>query len=352
MWYKYILIHIVFLSPILSASYFTGHLPHKSICLNYMSDIDWVKLATKKYSPNSWNLLEQYENLPAKQEIRIKEGITISVQKPVKTFNYLNGNSKTDLLLSMSTNVHEISHAFYRTNSLKYARENNIQLNWDNAEGYIYLSPSNSFFISVPRKILFPSRKLTTVIPHRMKSFRYETYIKGNTSTQEEGVIGLLNEYHAYYHGSKFTFDMLEAYIISEGKAKGFHYWVLHGQSTMSAFYEFEYFIREYLLYMKQNNRADYETLLKDSHFKVAYTSTQNLYSNLIKAYETAINEQITLLNKSKEAEVTMEGDMLWIAPAGSKFRHGTSVFSEDKSKIEFILKSERYRPIEKDLSE
>jgi hypothetical protein len=315
----------------------------------FESNVNWVKQVTRQYSPDSWNLLDQYENLPAKQEISLRDGLTISVQKPVKTFHYLTGKNKPELLLSMSTNVHEISHAFFRSYPLKYAKEKRIQLNWDNAEGYIYLSPASNHFVSVPRKMLFPSKKLAAVIPLKMKTFRFETYIRGNTSTQDEGVIGLLNEFHAYYLGSKYTFEMLEAYKISDGKLKGFHHWVSHSQSTMSAFYEFDYFIREYLLYMKDKHPDDYQYLKMNRAFREALSSVHIYFGKLVKSYEETVNHQIKLLNDSKAGEAVIEKEMLWVTPVGSKIRMGTTIFSEDKDKIIALLSTDRFSAVERD---
>lgn len=313
------------------------------------NNVNWVKKATQQHSPDSWNLLVLYDRLPQKQESKMTDGSTLSTQKPVTTFHYLNGKDRKDLLIAMSTNVHEISHAYFRNNSLKYANDNGIRLNWAHVEGTFYLTPTQALFISVPREILFPSKKLAAVIPSGLKSFRYETYIRGNTSTQNEGVVGLLNEFHAYYLGSRFTYEMFDAYSASEGSAKGFHYWISHIQSIMSAYFEFDYFIREYLLLMKEQYPKDYELLKSNKSFREAYTRVHALYGNLVKNYEEKVKKHTKQLNDSKEADVSMEEEILWVAPSGSKFRMGTSVFSEDKNKLEAQLKTDRYQAIEKD---
>ncbi len=333
----------------LIASSFSGFIPKAKSPESYESNVNWVKQVTKQYSPHSWALLDQYEKLPLKQEINLRDGLTISVKKPVTTFHYLSGKNRAELLLSMSTNVHEISHAYFRSNTIKYAKEKGVKLNWDNAEGFIYLSPSSNYFISVPRNILFPSKKLTAVIPSRMNTFRFETYIRGNTSTQDEGIIGLLNEFHAYYLGSRFTFEMLEAYLISDGKAKGLHHWVSHCQSTMSAYYEFDYFIREYLLYMKARHLEDYEYLKSNTSFREALSAVHVYFGKLVKNYEETVHKQMKLLNDSNAGDAVIEKDMLWITPEKSAIRMGTTIFSDDRTRILAILATDRYRPVEKD---
>ncbi|HEX3009173.1 MAG TPA: hypothetical protein VHO90_16335 [Bacteroidales bacterium] len=182
-----------------------------------------------------------------------------------------------------------------------------------------------------------------------MKTFRFSTYINGNTSTQDEGVIGLLNEFHAYYLGARFTYDMLEPYKEAEGLVKGLHYWVSHSQSIMSAYYEFDYFIKEYLLYMEAHYASDYNALKSNTAFKEVYLSIRRNFKTLVHNYETVLDSQMKILNESKKAEVVIEEGTLWITPEGSKTRIGTEIFSEDKDKIISILKTGRYKSVEKD---
>ena len=177
---------------------------------------EWVMNATKKYSPDSWDLLMQYESLPAKQEAEAVNGGIATTRKSTSTFNYLKGRSRIDLLSSMATNVHEIAHAYCNQNSFRHAREKGIKLNIEKAEEFLYYSPARSFFISFPLQSLFPSGELIPEISQNLRTFRFEPYIDGNTSTQEEGIVGLLNELHSYYLESKYCFEMLEAYKIAE----------------------------------------------------------------------------------------------------------------------------------------
>src|SRR5690606_162017 len=125
------------------------------------------------------------------------DGMTMSSQKPMESFMFLEGRSATDILGSMSTNVHETAHGYFSNNVFSYAEVNHMALDWDNVNGYLYLSPSREFFISFPKKMLFPSREIVSDIPRELRTYRFETYVAGTTSTQGQGVIGLLDEFHA-----------------------------------------------------------------------------------------------------------------------------------------------------------
>lgn len=308
---------------------------------------DWVKTETKLYSPDSWNLLMQYENLPTRSSAPAINGRSVSTEKSVTTFFYLEGNTRTEILSSMATDVHEIAHGYCNQNIFQYATEKGLELDMNKAELFFYYSPSRSFFISFPLSSLFHSNELVSVIPENLRTFRFNTYIAGTTSTQREGVIGLLDELHSYYLESKFYSQMLDAYKTSEGSdTEGFYEWVHHSQSAMTAFYEFDFFIKEYLLYMKQNYPSNYLKLKSYQPFIEAYSSIRLSYEEVIKNYLQLINSEINHLNSSVNNGAKIEDNELWVRTGNSDTSKETPVFSEDREKILPVLESDRYQLI------
>jgi hypothetical protein len=314
---------------------------------------EWVKEATKNYSPDSWDLLMQYENLPESMEAEAADGRIAATEKSVSTFHYLKGRSRSELLLSMSTNVHEIAHAYCGQNIFRHARQNGFRLDMNKAEEYLYYSPGRSFFISFPLKSLFPSRELKAVIPRNLRTFRFDTYIDGIISTQSEGVIGLLNEMHSYYLESKFCLEMLEPYKIAEGSdASGFFEWVHNTQSKMSAFFEFDFFIKEYLMYMKRKYPVQYKQLGDYQPFNEAYVAIRTSYEELSENYLQKIRTEMASLNSTGKADVSLDGNELWVRKGNSDTSTGTPVFSEDFGILMPVLESNRYQEVIADFPE
>ncbi len=314
---------------------------------------EWVKDVTKEYSPDSWELLMRYESLPERIEADATGGRIAETEKSVGTFNYLEGRSRSELLLSMATNIHEIAHAYGDQNIFNYARENRIELDMNKAEQFFYYSPVRSFFISFPMKSLFPSKELKAAIPKSLRTFRFGTYIDGVTSTQSEGVIGLLNELHAYYLESKYSFEMLEPYKIVKGSdASGLFEWVHNTQSKMTAFFEFDFFIKEYLLYMKRKYPAKYTELSKYRPFTEAYSAIRTSYKELTEKYLRKIRTEMASLNSSGKAKVSLENSDLWVREGNSRTSIGTSVFSKDREILMPLLNSDHYRELINDFPE
>jgi hypothetical protein len=202
-------------------------------------------------------------------------------------------------------------------------------------------------------KSMFPSKELKAVIPKNLRTFRFDTYIDGVTSTQSEGVIGLLNELHSYYLESKYCFEMLEPYKIAKGSdASGLFEWVHNTQSKMTAFFEFDFFIKEYLLYMKRKYPAQYRELSNYRPFIEAYSAIRTSYKELTEKYLRKIRTEMDSLNSSGKAKVSLENFDLWIKERNSRTSIGTSVFSKDREILMSVLKSDRYRELINDFPE
>lgn len=92
------------------------------------ADLDWIKRITKKYSPNSWKLLQLYENLPGSISAKSADGGILSSNKSCDTYHYVEPGSILKLMKSMATNVHELAHAYFSLNAYNYANQRNMPL--------------------------------------------------------------------------------------------------------------------------------------------------------------------------------------------------------------------------------
>jgi hypothetical protein len=173
-----------------------------------------------------------------------------------------------------------------------FAKQGIYKMDNSDNEGFIFDENYKTVY-TYPKSKLFQSRKLSNVIPENLKTFRYDTYIESksdNQSTQSSGVIGLMEEFNAYYHGSKVIFDLLPVY--KEELGNNFLWaWSSDFTSNADAFYEFDFFIKEYLMYSKTNNLELYEELKKDENFKSIYKNIRSRFQNLITQYEKKYDE-------------------------------------------------------------
>ncbi len=316
-------------------------------------NMQWAKEVTERYAPNAWSLLMLYDALPSYQEVESVDEMVMTTQKTASTFAYLDGGSATELLGEMATNVHEIAHGFCSQYVFNHAREKGLKMNWDDASLAYYLSPARIYMVTFPKESLFPSAELVPEIPRDLRTYRFETYVNGRTSTQGEGVLGLLDEFHAYYLGSRCGYDLLDAYILAEGSvAMGFLEWIRALQSTMTAYWEFDFFIREYLLHMSTRYPDDYTLLVSRGEFTDAYREFRKAYGDLVSNYVARINETADRLEASGEAEVTIEDVTVWIIYTGGSHKQGVTFFDDAKAILEPVINSSRYDQVEDCLSD
>jgi len=244
------------------------------------------------YSPISANLFRLYDQLPT--SLNITQGnSTISSSKSTDVYEFLELDSKEAALKSMSTNVHEIGHAYGGFLHYEDLMSCNCdkKIVFDNINQGFYQGTQEKFWIQIDKKYIFPSRQLVTTIPSNLITFRFDLYINGTSSTQQDGVIGLLDEMNAYYLGSRFEFDMLPVYK-ELYPTDYLNKWVGASQSSMTAFFEFDFFIKEYLLYAKKYRPDIYNYLLNNNDFRNTYLKICAKFGALKTTYEMRVNKE------------------------------------------------------------
>lgn len=249
----------------------------------------WILDQMQSHSPSSLNLLKAYDKLPSRLEID-RGGTVISSSKTTDALYFLDASDYESALISMSTNVHEIGHAY--GGLLHYAELMSCNctktIEFEDIQQGFYHAPGEEYWIEIEEEYIFPSNELSETISYDLQTFRYDTYIEGTSSTQADGVIGLLDELNAYYLGSKYQYDMLPVYKEVFG-SDYLDRWVMHSASEMTAFFEFDFFIKEYLLYAKNYAPTTYNYLKNSPDFRRAYQTTHTKYRQLTNAYVAKI---------------------------------------------------------------
>ena len=254
----------------------------------------WIIQKMEIHSPSSIHLLRAYDRLPTDLSFQ-QDGYTMSTRKSTGAFYYLDTDSKEEALRTMGTNVHEIGHGY--GGFLHYA--DLMTCNCDRPISFsaiqqgFYQAAQEQFWIEIEPEFLFPSVELKKTIPSDLITFRFDTYIDGNSSTQGHGVVGLLDEMNAYYLGSSYVFDMFPVYkeLYSDDYL---NQWVKYSASTMTAFFEFDFFIKEYLLYARRYNPEAYQYLKNNADFQNTYRKIYNKFNRLILQYEAKVAAEKT----------------------------------------------------------
>jgi hypothetical protein len=237
-----------------------------------------------------------------------------------------NGKTTKDLLSRYGTVVHETCHGYNFDIGLKSS--------WGNNGFFI----TENIQITARKGSYFPSSKLNSVVPKEQqeKIFRYSTYVSGASynSASTEGVYGFLDEFSAYYHGTRAGFEMFPYYetICPFTDAlcwtDGF---LSDVQSTLYAYYEFRLFIAWYLLYAEQHESQVFNELMANQNLRVAYTLLDDLFKKQVDDYFVKRKQLVEKLTAAgNEIELSEEFLYLVKRTVNGSSSSGTGIPDDD----------------------
>ena len=283
------------------------------------------------YSPTSYNLLMNHDDLESSYSYS-KNGSSISTTQNTDTYEFMNWDSYERALGRMAINIHEICHSYNHYIPYWKMQECECGVASFIHKGY-YLSPNEEYWIQIDEKLMFPSRKLVPHIPEKSRTFRFNTYIVGEQSAQGHGVLGLMGEFNAYFIGAKYMFDMLPIHERKDPEW-GYVFWASTTKGHMDAFFEFDFYIKEYLLYAMKYRQDTYEHLKNDLSFLNIYGTIQNRYRALLSNYVNQYQRYYDKNNKNTE---------------GFRVIMNENPFSTEYDVLKTVLSSERYKSIQDD---
>lgn len=183
------------------------------------------------------------------------------------TINFLvEGDSLENFIFEFPTIIHEGFHVF----------EHSINSYSDTIRHYRL---DDTTTIGVRKFTSFPSKKLNGFVPTSIqkKVFRYDTYINSEDTlhdTQQNGFLGLLEEYSAYFQSIKAYNTTYYFLRDTFGWTKP-QIWIDYLNKSGSEIYsinEFKLFFSWYLQYSKLNRPDIYKKIISDAGIKRLYT--------------------------------------------------------------------------------
>ena len=227
-----------------------------------------------------------YSKTPSKKEVLLSiaqkylpDNVVVLKKYDEATVNFLaRGDSLEEYICDFSTVIHEGFHKF----------EDGINF-YDDTLRHYRLDDSTT--IAIRKFKSFPSRKLNDFVPTAIQKeiFRYSTYINSadsNDDTQQNGFLGLLEEYAAYYQSLKAYTSTYYFLKDTFGWTKP-QVWInyLNNGSEIYAINEFKLFFSWYLQYSKSKSPDIYKKIVSDSNIKRLYTKIDFNSKQLINTF-------------------------------------------------------------------
>ena len=183
--------------------------------------------------------------------------------------------SMGEALDSMGTLVHEECHRFTDTDGTRF---NNVVSRYMEESENIYVGGGE--YILVPMTDVFYSSEMVNVIPDTLKTYRFETYVNGDTdmASIQFGPYGLLDEFTAYCWGQNDDnrmLDYMEDYGLDTGGTA----------NNYLAYAEFRYYILTYMLYARDNYPEVYEGILENDSFRRAFSAVDDTFAGLVEEF-------------------------------------------------------------------
>jgi len=231
----------------------------------------------KNYSPKFYEILK-----------------SVAKDKGKTTTQLITEWKQQELFGTINTSVHEITHA-YQTKDFN-SFKNGVYYN-----NYNHFVNNQKYVVSHQKEKIYPSSLMGKTIPTSLQTFRWKTYVSPDAdelmASIQNGAYGILIEYEAYYIGDQAAYDSY-GYLKSlpYNRSKWLNYYTsLDG----TAYYEFTYFILNYLKYAKTNKPDVYNYIMADKRFKTAFKNVYTNYKSLVeKSHPARINEMISDLSK------------------------------------------------------
>jgi hypothetical protein len=184
-----------------------------------------------------------------------------------------------DILKEIGTIVHESVHHY-------------------NSSNRILVSPDKEY--TLPDLTVMPSSKMVSELKKKCaidSLFRFDTYLGPESSSQTSnawGIVGLFDEYSAYYHGTKASYEFWKKGKSSLNETQ-LNDLKTDAMACYFACYEFEVFIGAYLSYTKAHEPAIYKETVNCLELKRLYTELHTNFRQLCAEIEEVFHDDYNL---------------------------------------------------------
>ena len=243
------------------------------------SDGEWAFSELRKNSINEYAVISEYQRLPESFSLRTDLG-SMSSFKTFTEFDFFHSTDKIALLGELPTAVHEVNHGI--TNGKAYTECNRRGLQGLN-NNYYFFTPSGNEILVRSNLRFFPTGRIIPLISQDKRSFRFDTYVEGNTSTQTDGLLGLLDEFNSYAHSLATAYALKSSFMEIPGmELRHYISWRQEMHSYVQSYYEFKYFLLHYLLYAKTNERGLYADIKNSPDLMLAISTINSDFLKVI----------------------------------------------------------------------
>lgn len=298
----------------------------------------------QEYDSDSYYMITEWEKAP--RVVRNEQGEWVVQYDEIGDWTeWIDGDCECNIISGLNLLVHETGHGYMGSMAFTYARANNISVDYNKRYELIYHAPDQQYLVEMNNT--FPSREFADQIPDFMHNMgRYDTYISDyaseGQSTQSTGIYGILDEWNAYYLGTRTSLRLFDYFKNRGGsKSKNIQNFIQYFSESVYAYEEFKIYLLQYLIYAKQNRPDLYLSTLNSSGFSEAYIAIDRSWMMMIADYEKKEAEARQILVKEGK-DLYKEGNMTWFGKRNTS-KKGIGNFERQREMMKDILNSKEY---------
>lgn len=166
------------------------------------------------------------------------------------------------------------------------------------------------------------------------------------TSSQKNGIYGMVEEFNAYYHGTKAGYELRPYYESFCQDTDCWQDYLANIYSPLYAYHEFRLFIAWYLKYAQKKHPKVYQDCMRNENLKVAFTLTNNAYKQLIADYFQTRKEIMQEMEIKYKVKTELSDEYLTIIEEGGN-SSGRGIPDKTIKYLESLLKPEDIKHLE-----
>ncbi|MBN1895215.1 hypothetical protein JW906_11995 [bacterium] len=298
----------------------------------------WLAL----YDPDGLFMLDAFEKAPRVIPFR---NMTVTLDSHDDFDSYFRGDSPLQRIQCLNTLVHELSHAFTDRLAWSQAAERKLAVELKDQYFCYYLDSGRS--VLVHETPGFPSRDIHADFPAELRTERYRIYIrpsKPDLGTQKHGVYGLLDEFNAYFQGTRAAFRCAPFFREEAGRSPAVWLDFFDGvHSTYFARTEFRLYILRYLLHARTKAPKTYRLIMENREFRTVFNTVDSLYGALIGDFSRMKEETLGALGRAGH-RVEVDNRYVFIG------NEGRGHFQDIYRKLEREMEKPGYRRVLEEL--
>lgn len=205
-------------------------------------------------------------------------------------------NNNEPIWGSIDTAIHEGYHMYSNRRGIKTGTYGT----------YVYVN-GHEYNLKYDTNKIFKTEKIASVIPDKLKTFRFNTYVVGNAYSNSYGIQGLMEEFTAYFYGLLTSSRMIDYLIEYDETGIGFQNFSADVSNNMTSYREFTFFIYQYLMYAKEKHPQTYELFMSSGNFTKAFVEVSQAYEDEIKVIIDRLPEINKYLLSHFNAKLVMD---------------------------------------------